>query len=118
MSRDYSVYLEDVRDAIDRIRRYTDGLSREEFENDDKTVDAVVRNLEIIGEAIKQIPDTIRSAHPDVEWRKIAGLRDILAHQYFRIDMDIVRDILENKLPQLHLQVTQILLSTFPNKQQ
>lgn len=117
MSRDYSVYLEDVRDAIDRIRRYTDGMSREQFENDEKTVDAVVRNLEVIGEAVKQIPETIRTAHPDVEWRKIAGLRDILAHQYFRIEMDIVRDILENKLPKLYQQVSQILLTTLPNKQ-
>src|SRR5689334_23977703 len=114
MSRDYSVYLEDVRDAIDRIRRYTDGLSREQFENDEKTVDAVVRNLEVIGEAVKQIPERIRTAYPDIEWKKIAGLRDILAHQYFRIDMDIVRDILENKLPQLYQQVNLILSVNIP----
>ena len=64
MPRDYEVYLEDIRDAIDKIKRYTAGLDRKTFENDDKTVDAVVRNLEIIGEAVKMIPESVRVAHP------------------------------------------------------
>jgi uncharacterized protein with HEPN domain len=90
MPRDYEVYLEDIRDAIDKVKRYTTGLSRETFENDDKTVDAVVRNLEIIGEACKMIPESVRLAHANIEWKKIAGLRDILAHQYFGVDIEII----------------------------
>lgn len=77
MPRDFEVYLEDIRDAIGKIRRYTKGLSREAFENDEKTVDAVVRNLQIIGEAVKMIPESVRQAHATIEWKKIAGLRDI-----------------------------------------
>ena len=76
MPRDYEVYLEDIRDAIGKVKRYTTGLTREAFETDDKTVDAVVRNLEIIGEAVKMIPESIRLAHANIEWKKIAGLRD------------------------------------------
>jgi uncharacterized protein with HEPN domain len=109
MPRDYEIYLEDIRDAIDKVKRYTEGLSLEAFENDDKTIDAVVRNLEIVGEAVKMIPDAIRLAHPNIEWKKIAGLRDILAHQYFGIDIEIIWDILQNKLPALEKEIKEIL---------
>ncbi len=70
-----------------------------EFRGDEKTVDAVVRNLEIIGEAVKQLPDAVRSQDPEVEWQKVAGLRDLLIHAYSRVDLDIVWDIVANKLP-------------------
>ncbi len=109
MPRDYKVYLEDVFDAIRKVRAYTAGCSSETFAADEKTVDAVVRNLEMIGEAVKNIPDDVRRKHPDVQWRKIAGLRDILIHAYFGIDLDIVWDVVQNKLPALEQQVQAIL---------
>jgi uncharacterized protein with HEPN domain len=105
MPRDFEVYLEDILQAIGKIRNYTAGLTRDEFDQDDKTIDAVIRNLEIIGEAAKMIPEFIRATHPSIEWKKIAGLRDILAHQYFGVDLDIVWDILQNKLPDLERQL-------------
>ncbi len=74
-------------------------------------MDAVVRNLEVIGEAVKQLPHDVRSASPDVEWQKIAGLRDILIHAYFGIDVDIIWDVVSNKLPALETQIRRILES-------
>lgn len=109
MPRDYKLYLEDILSAIGRIRRYVSGSSRESLAGDEKTLDAVVRNLEIIGEAAKKVPEDIRSQHPSVDWKKIAGLRDILIHEYFGVDVEIVWDIIENKLPVLEQQIQSIL---------
>lgn len=109
MPRDYNVYLEDIVEAIAKIHRYTTNLSQEGFTKDEKTLDAVVRNLEVIGEAVKKVPAKIRSKHPEVEWKRIAGLRDILIHEYFGIDVEIIWDIVQNKLPVLEQQVKQLL---------
>ena len=109
MPRDYKVYLQDVVEAAGKVRSYTAGLSFKTFSEDTKTVDAVVRNLEVIGEAIKQVPDDVRSRHTDVEWKKIAGLRDILVHQYFGIDVEIIWDIVQNKLPALEAQIRKVI---------
>lgn len=109
MPRDSRVYLEDILEAIARIQRYTRGLSREAFANDEKTVDAVVRNLEVIGEAVKQLPADIRSRAASVDWPKIAGLRDILIHQYFGVDVEILWDVVETKLSGLETAVRSLL---------
>lgn len=109
MARDYKVFLEDILEAIGKIRRYIGGSSKDEFSRDEKTLDAVVRNLEVIGEAVKKIPLDVRSKYPSVDWQKIAGLRDILIHEYFGIDLEIVWDIIQNKLPDLEAQVRKIL---------
>ncbi len=105
MSRDCKVYLEDILEAIGKIRAYTAGMSADSFAADNKTLDAVLRNLEVIGEAVKCIPGDIRAQHPQVEWKKMAGLRDILIHQYFGIDAEIIWDVVQNKLPELEKQM-------------
>lgn len=109
MLRDYKTYLDDIGEAIGKISRYTAGLTIETLADDEKTLDAVLRNLEIIGEAVKNLPEEIRQQHTETEWKKIAGLRDILIHRYFGIDLEIIWDILQNKLPLLALQIQQIL---------
>lgn len=73
MPRDFNVYLEDVVDAVAKIRRYVTGMSYKQFCEDCKTQDAVIRNLEIIGEAVKQLPEEVHSRHPNLEWKKSQG---------------------------------------------
>lgn len=109
MLRDYKTYLDDIGEAIGKISRYTAGLTIETLADDEKTLDAVIRNLQVVGEAVKNLPDEIRQQYPNMEWKKIAGLRDILIHRYFGIDLEIIWDVIQNKLPTLAVQVRQIL---------
>lgn len=109
MSRDYRLYLEDIQKSCEKVLRYACGLSLAQFVSDEKTFDAIVRNLEIIGEAAKHIPPEIRNRYSDVEWPKVAGLRDIVAHEYFGLDEDILWDIVQNRIPALLRQIRQIL---------
>ena len=95
--------------AIGKIKRYTENLSFEDFKDDELKVDGVVRNLEIIGEAVKKIPADIRIKYQDVEWNKIAGVRDILIHAYFTVDLEILWGIIEDKLPGFKTRVIQIV---------
>ncbi|HYG62471.1 MAG TPA: DUF86 domain-containing protein [Thermoanaerobaculia bacterium] len=111
MPRDLRVYLDDILEAARKIRDYTAGLSFEAFQQDEKTIDAVVRNLEVIGEAVKSIPDGLRARHPDVPWKKISGLRDILIHEYFGIDLELIWDVVQAKLPILVGRVSDLLES-------
>ena len=105
MSRDYKAYLKDILDSILKIQKYTEGISFNKFSSDELIQDGVVRNLEIIGEAVKNIPDDVKNEHLDLDWKKIAGLRDILVHAYFGIDVEIVWDIVKHKVPDLKQQI-------------
>lgn len=105
MPRDSRVYLEDILEATRKITSYTANLSKAAFLEDEKTFDAVVRNLEVIGEAVKKLPEDFRAQHPSLEWKKMAGLRDILIHEYFGLDSEIVWDIVKNKVPPLNQAV-------------
>ena len=109
MSRSLNLYLEDIIEAIRKIRSYTNLLSFEEFCGDERTIDAVIRNLIVIGEAVKNIPEDARNLEPETEWRKIAGLRDFAAHAYFNVSNQIVWDVVQTKLLPLNEAVTRIL---------
>ena len=108
MPREYKVYLRDILEAIGRIERYTENMNFEDFSNNELIQDGVI-SLEIIGEAVKYLPDDIKKDYPEVEWRKIAGLRDILIHAYFGVDLEIIWDIVKNKVPELKEMVKKIL---------
>lgn len=109
MSRDIRLYLDDIRESCEKILRYSCGLNFEQFVSNEKTFDAIVRNLEIIGEAAKHVPSEIRRRYPEVEWAKIAGLRDMVVHEYFGLDEDILWDVVQNRIPRLLDQIRQIL---------
>ena len=101
--------LGDILESAQKIIAYTNGLSFDNFIEDDKTIDAVVRNFEIIGEAANRIPDEIKETNGEVNWFKIRGLRNRIVHNYFGIDYKIIWDIKENYLNELIIQITQIL---------
>ena len=97
--RDFQVYLEDIIDAINSIEEYTRGLTFNAFVEDRRTVDAVIRNFEIIGEATKHIPERIRRDYPKVPWKDMAGMRDKLIHGYFGVQLDVVWKTVKERLP-------------------
>ena len=101
MPRDEVVFLEDIVHACTQIQEYVSGMTLESFRADKKTFDAVVRNLEIIGEGAKRISEPLRQRMGNVEWKRIAGLRDILIHNYFGVDADIIWEIVTAKVPLL-----------------
>lgn len=100
-SKDYRPFLDDIRRSCERVMHYTDGLTEEQFLADEKTYDATLRHLIVIGEAVKQIPEEVREQHPAVEWKQIARFRDHVIHRDFSINNDIIWDVVANKVPEL-----------------
>lgn len=112
MNRDRS-YLLHVRDAIRRIREYTRGGEHDFFE-DTRTQDAVIRNLEIIGEAVKRIDSRLTQRHSDVQWKRIAGMRDRMIHDYLGVNLEIVWQTVINDIPSLDRRIEEILTELDP----
>ena len=102
------LFIEDILESIKLIEKYLGDISKENLSNNQRLKDSIVRRLEIIGEAVKNIPDNFRKKYPDVPWRKIAGLRDIIIHTYFNIDLDITWDIIKKDLPDLKEKMLRI----------
>lgn len=109
MPRDHRLYLDDILEAIARIRDYAGTLDYDAFLEDNKTQDAVIRNLEIIGEAAGRLPDTVASRAPEIEWHKIVGLRNILAHEYFGVSLPVIWDVVQHKLGPLETACRKLL---------
>jgi uncharacterized protein with HEPN domain len=99
--REHEDYFRDIFDAIIDIGAFTEGIAFKDFVKDKKTIYSVVRAIEIIGEATKNIPEYIRSKYPDVPWKRMAGMRDKLIHEYFGVDLEIVWETIEQDLPPL-----------------
>lgn len=107
--RDHTLYLKDILAAIDSIEKFIAGMDLETFQEDDKTASAVLRKLEIIGEAVKQIPDEIRQKYSQVPWKEMAGMRDKLIHFYFGVDYRLVWKAITERLPEVKRTIQKIL---------
>lgn len=107
--RDVRLFFNDILEAIAKVEKYTFGLSFEDFQGNDMVVDSVTRNLEIIGEAAKQIPVDLREKYTAIDWRRVCGFRDIAIHMYFAVDVEIVWTISTQQLGQLKQVVGQML---------
>ncbi len=101
MSKDYRLYFDDVRQSIAKIRRYTAGLDFDRFTASELVVDAVVRNLMVIGEAVKRIPREKLASRPDMPWKEIAGMRDVVIHAYDNVDLPTVWNVIQLELAAL-----------------
>jgi len=107
--RDYLLFLEDILIAVEKIEKYTEGLSFEEFCSYEMAVDAVLRNLEVIGEAARNIPEEVKSRYQEVEWKEAVGFRNVLIHDYFGIDLESVWDTLKKNIPGLKDHIAKVL---------
>ena len=109
MKRSLTLFLNDILENINYIEQFSKGLTKAGLEKNKLKENALVRCLEVIGEAVKNIPDSFREKYPGVEWKKIAGFRDIIIHAYFRVDLDITWTVIKNDIPKLKKQIEIIL---------
>lgn len=102
-------YIEDILDAVEKIEQFTGGMSYGEFSRDAKTVFAVIRAFEIIGEATKNVPPAFRQRHPEIPWKKMAGMRDKMIHEYFGVDHEVVWKTIQRDVPALKRVIAQAI---------
>lgn len=108
--REVKLYIEDIKESIEKIDRYTKGMTFEALIEDEKTIDAVVRNLAIIGEAVVNTPEEIKEKYPDMPWYEIKGMRNRVVHEYFGTNNKILWDTIKEDIPKLKEQVEKIVL--------
>lgn len=109
MKRDYRLYIDDILEAIRRIEKYSKGLSFDDFSKNNMLMDAVVRNFEIIGEATKHLPQSMRRKYPKLPWKMMSGMRDKLIHEYFGVNVEVLWKTIQEGLPELKPKVEELL---------
>jgi len=108
MNKDYRVFITHILECIEKIEEYTSALTKEEFLNNAQIQDAVMRRIEIIGEAVKNIPSEVKDKYPDIPWKRITGMRDILIHGYFGVDMELTWKVAATDLKDLKKKILEI----------
>jgi uncharacterized protein with HEPN domain len=109
MKKDPGVFLEHILECIDLIEEYSEGVSEAEFARSTPLQDMIVRRIEIIGEAVKNLPADLKREHPEIPWRDIAGLRDIVVHQYFGLDLELIWDVVKKDIPELKPKILKMM---------
>ncbi|MBI2559474.1 DUF86 domain-containing protein [Candidatus Woesearchaeota archaeon] len=109
MKREYGDYIQDISDSIKETEEFTKELSFADFKEDKKTVNAVIRSLEIMGEAAKKIPDELRRKHLKIPWKEMAGIRDKLIHEYHGVDLEIIWKVVKEELPPIKPNILNLL---------
>ena len=109
MKRDHRLFLRDIIDAMNAIEEFVEGMDFEAFLVDDKTTSAVIRKFEIIGEATKNIPEWLKEKHPEIPWKRMAGMRDVLIHAYFGIDYELLWNAIKIEIPKIKPKLQVIL---------
>ena len=109
MKRETGDFIEDIMDAMNKALKFIEGMSYEEFAQDNKTVFAVVRAIEIIGEAVKNIPEDLRKKYPEIPWKGMAGMRDKVIHGYFGVDIKVVWDTVKKRISEVKTLFERIL---------
>ena len=107
--RELGDYIQDILEAIVEVKDFTKGMPFENFVKDKKTINAVVRSLEIMGEAAKKIPNSMRAEYSEIPWKRMAGMRDKLIHEYFGIDLEMVWEVIHSELPPIKLFIQNVL---------
>jgi uncharacterized protein with HEPN domain len=107
--KSYIVFVEDILSSMEKIERYISNSDYETFKENEMIVDAIIRNLEIIGEASKNIPDDIRKRYSDIPWKRMVGLRNIAIHEYSKIDLKMIWKIIKKNLPETKQEILKIL---------
>lgn len=107
--REPKLYLQDILNSISKVEKYTRGLTYVEFSKDEKTIDAVIRNFEVIGEAARYVPKEIIAQYPDVPWEKMSSMRNKVLHEYFGVDLEILWQTIQEDLPELNKQIKDLL---------
>lgn len=110
MSKGVPVHLEDIIQSCDKISAYIEGKNKQDLEKNDQLLDAITRRLEIIGEAVKRIPPEFRDEHPEISWKRAAGMRDILIHAYDEVNLDQIWSTVTTVLPEFKDQVNNLMI--------